>query len=203
MTTPRDLATNFQRKLHPLTVKREEEFKTLVGRALAGDRDADGSLMHGALKAVTRLLRNNPRFRTLPNAIIDELTQDCYFKIRPRLAEFEKRDPGAFTAFLCKVAANRGLDYLRRRRLEEAHAASLAHPVQARACRPSEPIDLRLVLRQAVDKLPPGQAEVTNMYYYQGKSYAEIAADLSIDVGTVSSQIHDAIKKLGKLMGAK
>jgi RNA polymerase sigma-70 factor (ECF subfamily) len=53
-------------------------------------------------------------------------------------------------------------------------------------------------VRAALALLPAEQREVVRMRMYEGKKFAEIAAELKWPLGTVLTRMHAALKKLRK-----
>ena len=52
------------------------------------------------------------------------------------------------------------------------------------------------MLRAAVETLPPEQAKLLNMAFYDDKSHTTIADELDLPLGTVKSRLRLALKKL-------
>jgi RNA polymerase sigma factor (sigma-70 family) len=55
-------------------------------------------------------------------------------------------------------------------------------------------------VRRALRELPPDQRQVVQMRIYEEKSFAEIAADLSLPLGTVLTRMRLAMQKLSRHM---
>jgi RNA polymerase sigma-70 factor (ECF subfamily) len=77
-------------------------------------------------------------------------------------------------------------------RFEQAPPADPA-PDPATACQEA---DRASQLAKWIDQLAPGQQEVLRLRLDAGLSYREIAAATGRSVGSVSSQLHDAIRQL-------
>jgi RNA polymerase sigma-70 factor, ECF subfamily len=56
---------------------------------------------------------------------------------------------------------------------------------------------------QAIRTLPPSQAQVVALHYYEDYSIDQIAATLGRASGTVKAQLHHARRRLAKLLGAE
>jgi RNA polymerase sigma-70 factor, ECF subfamily len=56
---------------------------------------------------------------------------------------------------------------------------------------------------QAVRSLPPSQAQVIALHYYEDYSVSQIAAALGRAPGTIKAQLHHGRRKLARLLGAE
>jgi RNA polymerase sigma factor (sigma-70 family) len=56
---------------------------------------------------------------------------------------------------------------------------------------------------QAVRTLPPLQAQVIALHYYEDYSVAQVAAALGKAPGTIKAQLHHGRRKLARLLGAE
>jgi RNA polymerase sigma factor (sigma-70 family) len=54
---------------------------------------------------------------------------------------------------------------------------------------------------QAVRTLPPSQAQVIALHYYEDYSVAQIAAALGRAPGTIKAQLYQGRRKLARLLG--
>ncbi|HOA73577.1 MAG TPA: sigma-70 family RNA polymerase sigma factor [Phycisphaerae bacterium] len=93
-------------------------------------------------------------------------------------------------AWLFTIARNVGISALRRRR----PVAALAEDVPAAEVAGADPRLERMA--QAIDKLPDKLRETLELRLRHELSYEEIAAVLSIPVGTVRSRLHHAVRQL-------
>ncbi len=120
-----------------------------------------------------------------------------------------------FRPWLFTIAANKGRDYLRRkgrRRTVELSApvggsggdgrsGSFVDLMEIDVPAPDEPMDLRERDRQvqaALEELSPPLREILLLAYFQRLSYAQIADDLGIPLGTVKSRLHSAVASFAR-----
>lgn len=102
-------------------------------------------------------------------------------------------------AWLFRTAFHEALDWRRRAGRRENALRQLAE----RPPETSLPPDANLVrlerverVRQALQRLPAEQQEVVRLRIYEERSFAEIAAQLSIPLGTALGRMHLAVRKL-------
>jgi RNA polymerase sigma-70 factor (ECF subfamily) len=110
--------------------------------------------------------------------------------------EFEKRQPvRQWAGFLRQLATTRSIDRLRRTRrtvpLEESMVAGRNEPVAELAA-----TKLAERLRLAIGRLPPQQAAVFTLAFFEGLSRNEIATSLAISVEAVSTAMYKSRQKL-------
>jgi RNA polymerase sigma factor (sigma-70 family) len=158
----------------------------LVRAALGGDREPLGELLvrhwNTAVFLAARVLGSPDLARdAVQEAAIAAMTD------LDRL-----RSPDRFGAWFCGIALNVARRWLRQLRFEVpgqlADQASLA-PGPAEA---AELADLGARVRAAIDRLPKGQREAVLLFYLQGLSHLEVAAELGISRGAVKARLHQA-----------
>jgi RNA polymerase sigma-70 factor (ECF subfamily) len=121
-----------------------------------------------------------------------------------------------FRPWLFTIAANKARDYLRRKgrrrtlelsapvdrdRGDGGEAGSFVDLMEVRVPAPGDALDKdetnRLVQR-ALDELPLMLREILLLAYFQRISYAQIADELGIPLGTVKSRLHAAVAAFAK-----
>ncbi len=132
----------------------------------------------------------------------EELTQEVMLTVWERAHQFDPRRASPAT-WIFTIARHKKIDAFRRapraefRPEEEAREIAREEPAYAER----EIALLRDKLAQAIDALPPEQAEVLRIYYLEGKSHSEIADALGLPLGTVKSRIRLALEKLRERLG--
>ncbi len=117
-----------------------------------------------------------------------------------------------FKPWLFTIAANKGRDLMRRK--VRRHEVDLSAPVsgetgdggdggqtfvdlmEVEIPAPGDPMLERErdeLVQRAVDRLPPALKEILLLAYFQRLSYAQIADELEIPLGTVKSRLHAAV----------
>lgn len=189
----------------------------LVEAARRGDRAAFDTLV-GAYRAQLRgfLLRR------VGAEAVDDLMQDVWVASWLAMPRFQKR--ACFRTYLYSIAVNKCMDH---HRAQGRAAAALGAPAGANggdgadgqgallesavaaadapgAARMRSPEDLyaaaelRETVRGLIDRLPPAQREVLDLYYYAEMNLPEIAQVLKRNLNTVKYQFYRAHDLVGQ-----
>ncbi|HET9041185.1 MAG TPA: sigma-70 family RNA polymerase sigma factor [Gemmatimonadales bacterium] len=111
----------------------------------------------------------------------------------------------ALLPWLLRIARNRAIDRLRRRRrfrlkLARAEAYGELPPDRVRPVEVDEAAQpgwhVHRSVHAALDALPPEQREAVRLAYFQGLTHSEIAQQLAIPMGTVKTRLRLAFDKL-------
>jgi RNA polymerase sigma factor (sigma-70 family) len=102
------------------------------------------------------------------------------------------RSPDRFGAWFCGIALNVSRRWRRQLRLEVPGpgpdlAAEAADPALA-----AESADTAARVRGAIAELADGQQDAVRLFYLQGLSHREVAAELGISIGAVKARLHQA-----------
>lgn len=158
----------------------------LVRAALSGDRDAFAELVTRhwatAVALATRLLGSADLAR--------DAAQEASIAAMTGLARL--RDPARFGPWYCGIALNVARRWRRQLRVEPAavlpdQASSDLSPAER-----AELAELALEVRAAVAQLADGQRQAVLLFYLQGLTHREVAAELAISVGAVKARLHQA-----------
>jgi RNA polymerase sigma factor (sigma-70 family) len=105
--------------------------------------------------------------------------------------------------WLFRVAYNEAIVVKRKQAVRTRHAETLAHEPTAEPPLPEQ----RLVrfediqrMRQALETLSPELRTVVRLRMYEGKKFAEIAAELQWPLGTVLTRMRAALAQLRKML---
>lgn len=162
---------------------REPEPETLRA-ATRGDKDAFEELVRQFLPAVHRLAWHF--VRDAPTA--QDVAQDTFLSAYRAIGRFRLGDK--FSTWLFRIARNRSIDALRRRR-----PALELFATTAPAARVDDP-DTRVWLRAAIDALPRELRETFLLVEVLGFSYPETSKVMGVPTGTVKSRMHRARRAL-------
>jgi RNA polymerase sigma-70 factor (ECF subfamily) len=171
----------------------------LVAAAQGGDRSALDQLLrnhydriHGVCRRIAGSTRDG-----------DDACQEALIKIVRNLPRFDGRS--AFGTWAYRIATNAALDELRKRnRRPGLHAVGDdARPEQAdqTASARTDWYPERLLLDEALDRLPDDLRIAVVLRDVADLDYAEIAATLDVPLGTVKSRISRARAALADQLG--
>ncbi len=186
----------------------EDQDALLLRRSRDGDMDAYAQLIREhegrVYGIVCQYVKHEEEAR--------DLTREVFYKAFRSLSRF--RGNSKFSSWVCRIAINRSIDHLRRRK--NLRVESLDEPIatdggeverELADTGPSpeavlEREELAARIRDAVDKLSPKLRTVTILREYQGLSIEEIAETLSVSPGTVKSRIFRARERLRDLLAS-
>jgi len=177
--------------------REHEQDRDLLRRIGRNDAEAYRALFARYAPTAMALAHRVVRQRTLA----EESVQETFLQIW-RDPDRYQDDRGSVRAWIMTMVHNRAVDALRRevsqrRRSEQAMADDQL--VDDPAPEIVDAIDLpgkRAAVRVALGSLPPEQFEVLELMYFGGLSQSQVAAKLSIPLGTVKSRTLLAMRKL-------
>lgn len=183
-----------------LPLEHEDELE-LIALAKGGDRDAAAELLETHELMVFRVCR-----RLLPSGEdVEAAVQDTMLRALKNLVGFTGQ--GSFGGWLAAIAVNLCRDRLRRRRLVPFLALETPDddaPDPLAVIPSSEPDPERVAmarqaverLRREVGRLPRRQEEVFVLRFFAGLDLDGIARALAVDVGTVKTHLHRAVRRV-------
>ena len=175
--------------------------KELVRAAAAGDESAFGELV--------RMYENKAyhlALRMCGNAEdASDVAQDAFLAAWRGLPSF--RGESGFSTWLYRLVSNAAIDYLRRTKHQRGNVSLDDEELNLDAPDDSptphdaaESADLRDAVAKGLKELSDDHRAVLVMREVQELSYEEIAASLSLDIGTVKSRISRARNNLRKIL---
>jgi RNA polymerase sigma factor (sigma-70 family) len=164
----------------------------LVAAARSGDKAAFGDLVARhrplAVAVCTRFLDDGD----LATDVVQEAVVVALVEL-PRLS-----DPERFGSWLCGIALNLARQRLRQRRRLTEVPLDVFFPTAAGLDHGSDPAELaeqaaaRRRVRLAIAELAPGQRDAVLLFYLQGLTHREVAAELQISINAVKARLHQA-----------
>jgi RNA polymerase sigma-70 factor (ECF subfamily) len=169
----------------------------LIQRFLAGEDAAFERLVERYYQRIDRLAQQIVRH---PMAA-EDIAQECFLRAYRGLPRF--RGEASFYSWLYRITVNLCLNYLR----QQAYQRSTTQDTEVSALPIVDDPSLLLetqererLIRHAIDKLPPHYRVAIVLRDLEGLSYQEIAAILSIPLGTVKSRINFGKRLLHKAL---
>jgi RNA polymerase sigma factor (sigma-70 family) len=127
----------------------------------------------------------------------EDITQEVFVDLWRRPERFDPRR-APLAGWLCMIARRRGIDWVRRHRVQQDARAATMSPVPS----PVEEVVLASAayrqVRQAVTDLPAAHRQVILLAYYEGLTYREVARALNIPEGTAKWRLRTALHRIGE-----
>ncbi len=146
------------------------------------------------------------------DAEADDLLQEIYMELWNHARNYSS-DKGKPLGWMVTLTRRRSIDRLRKRQsyaraeerlqreVEQQPDAWVHNTVEAEI----ESSDLRKMLHEIMDSLPPAQQQAIELAYFEGMSQREISAHTRIPLGTIKTRLELGLKKiadgLGRLSG--
>ena len=170
--------------------------RQLVARVLEGDDVAFEYLFNRYRDAIYRLFVQ--RLGGVNDA--DDLLQETFIKVYINLHRY--RPDYTFGQWVYTIARNTFIDYVRRRQEDLPIDERFAAPA-SNAPTPEESfinLQQRRQIELYLERLAPRYRQRTLMRFFDEYSYEEIAAKLSLPLGTVKTQIHRAREQMCRMI---
>ncbi len=182
-----------------LTDKGQRDYELVQAALNKGQQSAYAELMRNyrdTLYFMMLKMTNNP-------LDADDLTIEAFGKAFKNLRQYTP--DYAFSTWLFKIATNNCIDFIRRKKMNEAISLSLneiseegddiSDLLPATSRTPEEDI-IRTqkieMLRGIIDKLKPTYKKLIELRYYEEKSYEEICLEMDLPLGTVKAKLFRA-----------
>ncbi len=143
-------------------------------------------------------------------AAAEDVFQEAFLQIHLSVDRFDATR--RFRPWLFTIAANKGRDYLRKK--VRRQSLELSAPAGGDEGGPAfvdlmeidvpspdsglEREELDELVQRALSRMSPLMREVLLLAYFQRLSYAQVAEDLGIPLGTVKSRLHAAVASFAK-----
>lgn len=186
----------------------QKEDLRLINKALKGDQAAYQRLVNKYKPTITFVL-----YRIVQDKDdVEDVVQEVFINTFRALKSFKKEY--SFFSWIYKIALNKGIDYLRKKKLK---TFSIDKPVTAKdgevhyevpdsTYEPDKHIiasEKSALINAAIEKLPPKYKRVIIMRHMEEKDYSEIAEELKLPIGTVKVHIFRARELLNKYLRHK
>jgi RNA polymerase sigma-70 factor (ECF subfamily) len=177
------------------TSARNTQLTELIGQIANQDQQAMATLYDSTSRIVYGLLLriiNDP-------ATAEEVLLDVYTQVWRQASRYDGTRGGPM-AWITTIARSRAIDRLRsdkqdlqrEQELETAGSFAASENVEDDVAN----LELRRIVRKAMEILTPEQREVVELAYYGGMSQSEIALKLNQPLGTVKTRTRIGMMKL-------
>ena len=170
--------------------------RQLTRLVLGGDSTAFEYLFDRYRDAIHRLFLQ----RTGNAEDADDLLQETFIKVYLNLHRYSEEY--TFGQWLYTIARNTFIDYVRKRQDDLSIDEKFSAPASS-APTPEESIinsQQRGQIEHCIARLPENYRTLIRMRFFDEYSYEEIAAKLSLPLGTVKTQIHRARERMCRLI---
>ena len=172
------------------------EDRELVSRTLGGDDTAFEYLFNRYRDAIHRLFVQ--RLGGTNDA--DDLLQETFIKVYINLHRYSTSY--TFGQWVYTIARNTFIDFVRRRQEDLPIDDRFTSPASSAPTPEESVINLqqRTQIEHYLERLTPRYRQLILMRFFEEYSYEEIAAKLSLPLGTVKTQIHRAREQMCRLI---
>jgi RNA polymerase sigma factor (sigma-70 family) len=173
---------------------RHEDLLVRVGKDR--DRDAFVTLFnYFAPRVKSYMLKSGA-----PEAAAEEIVQNTFVTVWEKASSYNPAKAAAST-WIFTIARNKRIDALRREKFIEANSDSeaLENAAYTEEEHYADQQDLDR-LHNALAEMPPEQAELLRMSFFEDKSHQKIAEEKHLPLGTVKSRLRVALEKLRRVM---
>lgn len=132
----------------------------------------------------------------------DDLLQETFIKVYINLGRYAPQY--TFGQWVYTIARNTFIDYVRRRQDDLSIDDRFSAPASAAPTPEESVINLqqRSQIEHYLERLTPRYRELIVLRFFDEYSYEEIAAKLSLPLGTVKTQIHRAREQMCRMISA-
>lgn len=172
----------------------------LVARIRQGERTAEEELVRRYSRGVSIILRRLAGSET----VADDLYQDVFLRAVEKIRAGEVRDPERLSGFICSLARNLAIDYLRRSAPEKASAdaaagLSIADPAPGPLARVLH-LEDAAAIRQVMSELSSDRdRQVLYRFYLKEEDKDAICADLNLTSLQFNRVLHRARERFREL----
>ena len=178
----------------------ESDWLAWLRRIIAGDADAEAELVSrykdGVAIVINRVVHDE--------SILEDLSQETFRIALEKIREGQVRDPERFSGFICGIARNLAIQYVRRKR-RLRNQEEIGQVEQIRDPQPDQFEQLwhkerAEVVRQVIGELKAERdREVLIRYFIAEEDKDHICADMGLTSLQFNSVLHRALKRFKEL----
>ncbi len=171
----------------------------LIKRIKKGEEEYTEVLIRKYYKMVYTIISKELRDKELAK----DLAQEVFLKICQNINKY--LESGNFSSWLFSITRNHIIDYIRKNKTRNKYEVkeSIDESLVGKKYPNHEKVEVFNYLLEAIEELPPEQNEVVILYYLKRMSVEQIALQLGVPKGTITSRLFLARKKLIKILTNK
>jgi RNA polymerase sigma-70 factor (ECF subfamily) len=167
---------------------------TLIEQCIANDRAAQKQLYHQYAKEVANIC-----FRYVKDtSTTKDLMQECFITAFSKMHQY-RSDKGSFGAWICRIASNKSIDYLRSKNSISFDGNGLDEQWAVEGPDPTDNMAAEDLL-QLINTLPEQQRIIFQLSVVDGYTHLEISEILDIPAATSRSHLLRARTRLQVLL---
>lgn len=126
----------------------------------------------------------------------DDVLQNTFLKAWTNIGEFQGRSK--LSTWLCRIAINESLDFLRRQKLTANIYSDEEPSVSSMLIADSyfDGDEADALLHEAISRLPEVQRQVFTLRYFEEMKYSEMSRLLGTSQGALKASYHLAVRKI-------
>lgn len=161
----------------------------------------DESALREAIRLYGGIVNGMARRVLADPTLAEEVAQDAFLSLWRRPGAFDPQR-GTLKTFLTSIARNKAIDLVRKEETLKRTKDSLFQEVKGaeRTVSFQSHVEDRTEVLDALHRLPAPQREAIVLAYFGGRTYREVAQELSTPEGTVKTRMRDGLIKLRKLV---
>lgn len=174
--------------------------ETLLARVADGDQAAFSTLYDEVAPRVLGLIRR----LLIDHAQSEEVAQEVFLEIWQTATRFDRAKGGA-TTWILTMAHRRAVDRIRSSQSGRDRDTKIGiRDFAPEYDNVAESVEIKIEhekVKQAMTRLTELQRQAVSLAYYGGYSHSEVAAMLSVPIGTVKTRLRDGMIRLRDELG--
>ncbi|MFN3892469.1 MAG: sigma-70 family RNA polymerase sigma factor [Beijerinckiaceae bacterium] len=188
-------ATNERTLGNARDARDEDRLGRMMRAALAGDAAVYATLLRDVASLARGTARRLLRRRGQSEADLEDIVQEVLLAVHLKRDTWDTTRP--FGPWLGAIVRHKLVDSLRKRRLGDVAVDEIADILPADAAAPSVALDVERTLAT----LPERPRAIVRAIAIDGRSAAQVGADLGMNEGAVRVALHRALKDLAARFG--
>ena len=170
--------------------REEDRLGDMMRLALAGNSAIYADLLKEVAKLARGTARNMLRRRGQSDADLEDVTQEVLLAVHLKRDTWDTARP--FGPWLGAIVRHKLIDAMRRRRLGDVSVDEIADILPAQTAAPSDAHDVERTLASLQER----PRAIVRAIAIEGRSAAQVGADLGMNEGAVRVALHRALKDL-------